>query len=411
MHTETPPPRAASGRDAPDGAAIPDPAGGRDVYRRHARAWLEANLPDWMRADDPAYRSPTLDECRDWEARMYRAGLAGMTWPKVWGGHGLTVAEHLAVNKEIGRLMMPESVSSIGKELAGPIVQAVGTEDQKRRFLPAILAMDHYWCQGFSEPDAGSDLARLRTRAVRDGDAWRISGQKIWTSGAAKAHYCLLLTRTGTVEDKHRGMLMFAVPMDTPGIRVAPIRSIDGKVSFAEVFLDDVVVPDSARLGAPDEGWATAGRVLSIERATNRMYRAWRFEAELRFLVRACRSDPRLTSLLDDGFARRAGEVLAQVDGLKGLVERSVALLAAGGEIGARGSLTKLYWSECHQAFAGLARSVVAHVRPDSSPLARRARDHFTTAYLFARAETIYAGTSEVQLDVIAQRILKLPKD
>ena len=342
---------------------------------------------------------------------MYRAGLAGMTWPKVWGGHGLTVAEHLAVNKEIGRLMMPESVSSIGKELAGPIVQAVGTEDQKRRFLPAILAMAHYWCQGFSEPDAGSDLARLRTRAVRDGDAWRISGQKIWTSGAAKAHYCLLLTRTGTVEDKHRGMLMFAVPMDTPGIRVAPIRSIDGKVSFAEVFLDDVVVPDSARLGAPDEGWATAGRVLSIERATNRMYRAWRFEAELRFLVRACRSDPRLTSLLDDGFARRAGEVLAQVDGLKGLVERSVALLAAGGEIGARGSLTKLYWSECHQAFAGLARSVVAHVRPDSSPLARRARDHFTTAYLFARAETIYAGTSEVQLDVIAQRILKLPKD
>jgi alkylation response protein AidB-like acyl-CoA dehydrogenase len=409
MQTHATPTRPSGSPHAPP--AIPDPAAGRDVYRRHARDWLAANLPVHMRADDPGYRAPTVEACRDWEARMYRAGLAGMTWPAAWGGHGLTVAEHLAVNKEIGRLMMPESVSSIGKELAGPIVLAVGTEDQKRRFLPAILAMEHYWCQGFSEPDAGSDLARLRTRAVREGDAWRIDGQKIWTSGAAKAHWCLLLTRTGTVADKHRGMLMFAVPMDTPGIRVAPIRSIDGKQSFAEVFFDGVVVPDSARLGAPDEGWATAGRVLSIERATNRMYRAWRFEAELRFLVRACRSDPRLARLLDDGFARRAGEVLAQIDGLKGLVERSVGMLAGGGEIGARGSLTKLYWSECHQAFAGLARSIVAHVRPDSSPLARRARDHFTTAYLFARAETIYAGTSEVQLDVIAQRILKLPKD
>ncbi|MET0508670.1 MAG: acyl-CoA dehydrogenase family protein, partial [Burkholderiaceae bacterium] len=282
---------------------------------------------------------------------------------------------------------------------------------QKQTFLPAILAMEAFWCQGFSEPDAGSDLARLRTRAVPDGDHWRINGQKIWTSGAAKAHYCLLLTRTGVVSDKHRGMLMFAVPMDTPGIRVVPIRSIDGKDSFAEVFFDDVVVPDSARLGAPDEGWSAAIRVLSIERATNRMYRAWRFESELRFLVRACKSDSRLASRLDDQVARQVGEVACQIDGLKGLVERSVELLMAGNEIGARGSLTKLYWSECHQAFAGLALSLVSQVRPDSGALAKRARDYFTHAYLFARAETIYAGTSEVQLDLIAQRILKLPKD
>ncbi|MEM5430347.1 acyl-CoA dehydrogenase family protein [Cupriavidus oxalaticus] len=393
-------------------AAIPDPASGPEVYRQHARQWLRANLPDHMRADSPDYRTPTLEESSAWEAAMYHAGLAGMTWPTAYGGHGLTLREHLAVNKEIGALPMSESVSSIGKELAGPIIMTVGTEAQKEAFLPAILAMREYWCQGFSEPDAGSDLARLRTRAVQEGGHWRINGQKIWTSGAAKAHYCLLLTRTGTVADKHRGLLMFAVPMNTPGIRVVPIKSIDGKESFAEVFFDDVVVPDSARLGAPDEGWNAAIRVLSIERATNRMYRPWRFECELRHLVAACKSDAQLARLLDDGYTqRRIGDVACEIDALKGLVETTVSRMMSGESIGARGSLTKLYWSECHQAFAGLALSLMSHVTPRSSPQARRARKAFSTAYLFSRAETIYAGTSEVQLDVIAQRILNLPKD
>ena len=365
-----------------------------------------------MRADSLDYHAPTLEECRQWEFEMYKAGLAGMTWPKEYGGHGLTLNEHLVVNKEIGALLMPESVSSIAKELAGPIIMTVGTEAQKQNFLPAILKMAHYWCQGFSEPDAGSDLARLRTRAIPEGDQWRINGQKIWTSGAAKAHYCLLLTRTGTIADKHRGMLMFAVPMNSPGIRVVPIKSIDGKESFAEVFFDNVLVPDHARLGAPDEGWNAAVRVLSIERATNRMYRAWRFESELGFLVRACRSDAKLSKLLDDGhYQRRIGEVLGEIDGLKGLVERTVTQLMQGKEIGALGSLTKLYWSECHQAFAGLAQSIIGQVTPASSLLAQRAQKEFTHAYLFSRAETIYAGTSEIQLDLIAQRILRLPKE
>ncbi len=392
--------------------AVPNPAAGPEVYRQHARTWLRANLPDFMRADHPASRTPTLAESSVWEAAMHQAGLAGMTWPKAYGGHGLTLREHLAVNKEIGALPMPESVSSIGKELAGPIIMAVGDEAQKQAFLPEILTMRQYWCQGFSEPDAGSDLARLRTKAVQDGGDWRINGQKIWTSGAAKAHYCLLLTRTGTVADKHRGLLMFAVPMNTPGIRVVPIKSIDGKESFAEVFFDDVRVPDSARLGAPDEGWNAAIRVLSIERATNRMYRPWRFECELRQLLAACRSDARLAPSLDDGYVqRRVGDLVAEIDGMKGLVELTVERMMRGESIGARGSLTKLYWSECHQAFASLALSLLSQVGPHSSPLAQRAHKAFTTAYLFSRAETIYAGTTEVQLDVIAQRVMQLPKD
>lgn len=388
------------------------PSAGRENYRSYAQKWLSDHLPLHMRADSLDYHAPTLEECRQWEFEMYKAGLAGMTWPKEYGGHGLTLKEHLVVNKEIGALLMPESVSSIAKELAGPIIMTVGTEAQKQNFLPEILKMAHYWCQGFSEPDAGSDLARLRTRAIPEGDQWRINGQKIWTSGAAKAHYCLLLTRTGTIADKHRGMLMFAVPMNSPGIRVVPIKSIDGKESFAEVFFDNVLVPDHARLGAPDEGWNAAVRVLSIERATNRMYRAWRFESELGFLVRACRSDAKLSKLLDDGhYQRRIGEVMGEIDGLKGLVERTVTQLMQGKEIGALGSLTKLYWSECHQAFAGLAQSIIGQVTPASSLLAQRAQKEFTHAYLFSRAETIYAGTSEIQLDLIAQRILRLPKE
>lgn len=392
--------------------AVPDPSAGPEGYRQHARTWLRANLPDFMRADSLNWRAATLAESSLWEAAMHQAGLAGMTWPKAYGGHGLTLREHLAVNKEIGALPMPESVSSIGKELAGPIIMAVGSEAQKETFLPNILTMRQYWCQGFSEPDAGSDLARLRTKAVQEGEHWRINGQKIWTSGAAKAHYCLLLTRTGTVADKHRGLLMFAVPMDTPGIRVVPIKSIDGKESFAEVFFDDVVVPDSARLGAPDEGWNAAIRVLSIERATNRMYRPWRFECELRQLIAACKSDSQLAPSLDDGYVqRRVGDLVSEIDGLKGLVELTVERMLRGESLGARGSLTKLYWSECHQAFASLALSMLSPVGPHSSPLAQRAHKAFTNAYLFSRAETIYAGTTEVQLDVIAQRVMNLPKD
>ncbi|QKV54564.1 acyl-CoA dehydrogenase family protein [Comamonas antarctica] len=394
-----------------DPAQLP-PSADLARYRQHARDWLASHLPAHMRADSLDYRTPTLQESREWEAAMHQAGLAGMTWPTVYGGQGLSLREHLVVNQEVGSLLMPDSVGSIGKELAGPIIMAVGTEAQKQDFLANILGMREFWCQGFSEPDAGSDLARLRTKAVLEGGQWRINGQKIWTSGAAKAHYCLLLARTGTVADRHRGLLMFAVPMDTPGIRIVPIKSIDGKDSFAEVFFDDVVVPDSARLGAPDEGWAAALKVLGIERATNRMYRPWRFEAELRFLVRALRSDAQLARQLEDGgVQRRIGELLAEIDGLKGLVERSVDQIMQGQAVGARGSLTKLFWSECHQSFAGFALSQVSQIGPQSSALAQRARKLFTQAYLFSRAETIYAGTSEVQLDLIAQRILQLPRE
>lgn len=383
-----------------------------EAYRTHVRGWLAENVPDGFLADRPGYTPPTLAQAIAWEASLHGAGLAGISWPRAYGGNGRSLREHLIANQEIGRLALPESVNSIGKELAGPIILAIGTEEQKRRYLPAILEMRELWCQGFSEPEAGSDLAGLRTRAVRDGAGWRVSGQKVWTSGAAKAKRCLLLARTGPVEDRHRGLALFCVPMDAPGIRVRPIRQINDKEDgFAEVFLDEVPVCREDALGAPDEGWNAAIRVLAIERATNRMYRAWRFENELRHLVAACRQDPALAPLLRDGpWRHRLAATVLDIEMVKGHVEPVVEALASGRPIGARGSLMKLHWSEAHQRFAALALEMLGMASPDAPPAVVAAQRRFNDIYLQSRAETIYAGTTEIQLGIIADRVLNLPR-
>ncbi|MHC4043958.1 acyl-CoA dehydrogenase [Bradyrhizobium sp. 23AC] len=382
-----------------------------EAYRGAMRRWLHGNLPASFRSDSAAFASPTLQQSIAWEAAMYRAGLTGITWPQAYGGHGRSLREHLIANQEIGALAMPESVNSIGKELAGPIILAVGTEEQKQRFLPAILDMRNIWCQGFSEPEAGSDLAGLRTRATRDGDGWRITGQKIWTSGAYRAQRCLVLARTGPLEDRHRGLAMFAVPLDAKGVRVRTIKSIDGRESFCEVFFDEVEVAQTDAIGAPDEGWAAAIRVLEIERATNRMYRAWRFENELRHLISACKADAALSQMVDDHhYAVRLGEVAVEIEVLKAHVETAVEALVNGDKIGARGSLAKLYWSESHQRFAALALELLQQAMLPQLAAIKVARRRFEAIYLQARAETIYAGTTEIQLGIIADRILQLSR-
>lgn len=382
-----------------------------EAYRQAARGWLAANLPADFRSDSAAFSPPALAQSVAWEAAMHRAGLAGITWPTAYGGYGRSLREHLIANQEIGALAMPESLNSIGKELAGPIILAIGTEAQKQRFLPAILDMSNIWCQGFSEPEAGSDLAGLRTRAVRNGDVWRINGQKIWTSGAYRAQHCLLLARTGPLEDRHRGLALFAVPLDAKGVRVRTIKSIDGKENFCEVFFDDVEVSQADALGAPDEGWAAAIRVLGIERATNRMYRAWRFENELRHLISACKTDPALADLLQERhYAARLAETVVDIEVLKAHVETAVDALVSGEQIGARGSLAKLHWSEAHQRFAALATELLSKASLPLTSAVKVAQRRFEGIYLQSRAETIYAGTTEIQLGIIADRILELSR-
>ena len=387
-------------------AEVPHQAG---AYAARTYEWLKDNLNDRLRTDRSFDEPASLEEKIEFEAAQHRAGLVGITWPKEYAGHGLTLREHLEANREIGRAPMPNAINSIGKELAGPIIMAVGNERQKRTYLPKILKMENIWCQGFSEPGAGSDLAGLRTKAERTADGWRINGQKIWTSGASKSSRCLLLARTGGREDRHKGLVLFAVPMSSPGITVREIQSIDGDRSFCEVFFSDVIVDEAEMLGAPDEGWAAASRVLAIERATNRMYRAWRFESELDHLIAACRSDNAAFAILN-AYRRDLAQCRVEIELLKGHVETLVDNLLAGQEIGPRGSFPKLYWSEAHQRFAQIAYEIVSRFPPDSNQAMRDVRARMESIYLSSRAETIYAGTTEIQLDIIAKRILNLKK-
>lgn len=388
------------------------PAIDAEAYRAKHRAWLAANLPARWRADNPGYQGPTLDEGKEWEAELHRQGLWGVAWPRAYGGHGLTLREHMIANQEIGRLPMPESFNSIGKELAGPIILAIATEEQKRRYIPAILEMREIWCQGFSEPEAGSDLAGLRTRAVKDGDAWRVTGQKIWTSGAHRAQRCLLLARTGTMESRHRGLSLFALKLDQPGVTIKPIRQMDGNAEFNEVFFDNALVEPEDALGEQEKGWAAAVRVLEVERGTNRMYRAWRLEEELRHLLTVCRADPVLARVVEDpAYVQRIAQVQVDIEVHKRMIEGVVADLCAGAGIGGRGSLIKQHWSEYHQRQAALAMEILDKAGYPPSPAVARAQQRFRTVYLRSRAETIYAGTTQIQLGIIADRILKLPRE
>ncbi len=295
--------------------------------------------------------------------------------------------------------------------MAGPILLAIGTEEQKRLHLPSILSMKTLWCQGFSETEAGSDLASVRTRAVPDGKNWRIDGSKIWTTLAHRADYCLLLARSGEQGQKHGGLTLFAVPMKTPGITVRPIKQIAEMSGFCEVFFDGVRIAGDSVIGEVDAGWPAASKVLEIERAVNRMYRAARFENELRHLVEVCREDPGLRAKLRSDFYRqRLAAYFVDLEILRRLVRDTVTRLARGEPIGAVGSLIKLQWSEPHQRFLEAAYELMGFAHLRSAPRIARAIARFEELYLISRAEGIMAGATAIQLDIIAKRILRLPR-
>jgi alkylation response protein AidB-like acyl-CoA dehydrogenase len=384
---------------------------GSESYRAEIRAWLESNYPARWRPERENYVAPQFDEQREWERRLHAAGWAGFTWPKAYGGQGLTMREHLIANDELGRVGIPDSVNGLGKDMIGPLILAIGSDAQRARFLPRILSMRDIWCQGFSEPEAGSDLASVRTTAVAADGGWRIEGQKVWTSFAQHADWCLILARTGDPARKHASLSLFTVPMDAPGITVRRIDQINGRANFCEVFFDNIHVPPDAVLGGVNEGWRAAGRVLEVERAINRMYRAGLFENELRHLVAACRSDSGLSATLDDPvYRQRIAGFYADIEVLRRLVRSTVNILAKGGEIGPVGSLIKLHWSESHQRLTALARDMLAHAARPLSAVVARAVARFNELYLRSRAETIQAGASAIQLGIISGRILGLPK-
>lgn len=378
---------------------------GQKQYRQDVRRWLETSLPgNWIEAahwpllPEPEERAFLVD----WERRLYDAGYSGVAWPKAYGGQGLGPVEEFLVNEEMGRISAPESLNTIGRELVGPILLSVGTEEQKRHYIPRILRIDDIWCQGFSEPNAGSDLASIKTRAVRGDGGWILNGQKIWTSYAHMASHCILLARTNAVAKPHRGMTLFIMPMNTPGIEVRGIRHLNGQRHFNEVFMTDVRIEDGMRIGEIDAGWQVAVGVLGFERATTRLYRQQRFAEELRSLIRLARSNGSMTVAVED----KMGEIAAELEVLRYHNLKFLGRICQGAKIGDESSLLKLLWSQIHQKIARLGLEVLGPDIDADSPVAAR----FRKIYFIARGETIYAGSSQIQRNIIAERVLGLPR-
>ncbi|MEU6954361.1 acyl-CoA dehydrogenase family protein [Streptomyces sp. NPDC045714] len=373
-----------------------------EEFRRRLREWLAGTLPglppkpspdDWpaRRAYDTA-----------WQRMLYDAGYAGLHWPVDAGGRGATPTQHLIYLEETEKAGAPYvGANFVGLLHAGPTVAAEGTAGQRARWLPPVLRGDEVWCQGFSEPDAGSDLAALRTRAVRDGDAYVISGSKIWTSHAEVADWCELLVRTDPDAPKHRGISWLAMPMDAPGITVRPLRTLAGSTEFAEMFLDEVRVPVRNRVGAENDGWRVTMVTLSFERGTA-------FVGEVvacRRTLDALADEARRNGRWDDAvLRRRLGRLNAEFRALWRLTQWNVAESErTGGVPGTGGSVFKLRYSGARQELYEAAAEVLG---ADAFDVDRE----WVLDRLSSLSYTIAAGTSQIQRNIVAERILGLPK-
>jgi alkylation response protein AidB-like acyl-CoA dehydrogenase len=381
------------------------------AFRGELRQWLGVTLPT-LAAAPPADDWPARRRYDShWQRLLFEGGYAGVDWPAEGGGRGASPIEQLIFKEECERAGAPYvGVNFVGLLHAGPTVIAEGSPEQKARYLPPILRGDEVWCQGFSEPDAGSDLASLRTRAVRDGDQYVVNGSKIWTSHAEVADHCELLVRTG--EDGHRGITWLIMPMDAPGIEIRPLRTIAGSTEFAELFLHEVRVPVANRVGEENDGWRVTMVTLSFERGTafvGELLESMRLLQSLQLLAR------RLGSQDDLGLRRRLGHLVAAFDALWALTKRNVSEAAQTGVPGIGGSVFKLSFSEQAQALGDLALEMLERAAlsgdpllgPDGLELGNQEQLH---SWFKSISLTIAAGTSQVQRNIVAERILGLPK-
>jgi alkylation response protein AidB-like acyl-CoA dehydrogenase len=384
-------------------------------FRAGVRAWLEANLPtDW---GTPAYRTPeTAAEqvafARSWQRKLQEGGWAGITWPREYGGRGASVVEQLLYNEEYARLRAPDILAlKIGLSLVGPTLIHCGAPWQKERFLPRILRGDEIWCQGFSEPNAGSDLAALRTKAELRGDEFRVTGQKIWTSVAQHADWCMLVVRTDSEAAKHKGLTFLLVDMKSAGITIRPLREMTGEAWFNEVFFDDVRVPRVNVVGEVNGGWNVVMTTLAHERAGSTPH--IRLQYEQRLLARLARKIQRngRPAADDPIYRQRIAQFAIEAAVLRYTAYRNVTMLRRTGVPGPEGSILKIFWSEMEQRLKDTAIEILGPrgLLPGGEP---RAVDEGFWFYelLWSRSATIYAGTSEVQRNIIAQRVLGLPR-
>jgi len=383
-----------------------------EAFRKDVRRWLETHLPDDLRGR--AFASSRADReevrrLRAWQRAMHEAGYVGMDWPREFGGRGASIVEMVILYQEMARAESPQFVNRGGISMLGPTLMKHGTPAQQKRFLPRILTAEEVWCQGFSEPNAGSDLASLQTRAVREDDQFVVNGQKVWTSMAHVADWCFLLVRTDPTAPKHRGISFLLVDMTTPGIAVRPLRQITGEAEFNEVFFDNVRVPADNLVGRLNEGWSVAITTLAYERDLLTFIRHVSLRNALHRLVRLVQRQK--TSV--DPIVRQKvaglwiGEQALQLNGY-----RSLTNILRGGAPGPEGSTSKLFWSQVDQDLAQVATEVIGPYSQitQGSPWAPD-EGQWEFYELLARASGIRAGTSEILRNVLAERVLGLPKD
>ncbi|HVL90936.1 MAG TPA: acyl-CoA dehydrogenase [Actinomycetota bacterium] len=383
-------------------------------FRKEVRAWFQANLPEGWGSTSLYMESPDkrIEFLRDFQRKLYEGGWAGLSWPKEYGGRGATLIEQVIFSQEAARAKAPQPLGVIGLGMAGPTIIAHGTDEQKRRYLAKILSGEEIWCQGFSEPGSGSDLASLKATAVLDGDAYVVNGQKVWTSYAHIADWCILLARTDNTGPKHSGITYFLMDMHAPGVEVRPLRQITGDAQFNELFLTDVRIPKENILGEINDGWRIAMTTLLHERGTLGFALAVAGGVALDELVAFAKTAPRAGGgvAYDDPVVRqRIAKLHEEVQANLLNNYRALATMMKTGIPGPEGSLSKLMFSETNQELGKLAVEIAggyglleAGERPDVA--------RWQYAHLRARGNSIEAGTSEILRNIIAERVLGLPK-
>jgi alkylation response protein AidB-like acyl-CoA dehydrogenase len=373
-----------------------------EAFRDELRSWLADNHP----GEEPTGDEAAFDFRRSWQRKLNDAGWAGLSWPKDYGGRGATLIEQAIFNEETARAGTPTVANVLGLAMGGPTVIAHGTEEQKRRYLPPILSAEEIWCQGFSEPESGSDLASLKTRAVRDGNEWVVTGQKVWTTFAHHAKWCMLVARTDPEAPKHKGLTYFLMDVEQDAVQVRPLVQITGEAEFNELFIEEARIPHENIVGGEGNGWAVAITTLMHERATL----AFGLQVSVRIALRQLLEHARESRAMDGQVAsedpiirQRIAQLLIESEVLRLNAYRSLSATMRSGVPGPEGSLGKWHWSEVNQALTELAMDI-------AGPRAVTAEDEWTYRFLRARANSIEGGTTEILKNIVAERVLGLPR-
>jgi alkylation response protein AidB-like acyl-CoA dehydrogenase len=380
-----------------------------EAFRGEVRAWLDEHLIGEFAAlgtGGNLGEGHELEVRRAWERELAAAGWVGIGWPAEYGGRDLPLTQQMIFNEEYARAGGPGRTGFFGEQLLGPTLMMFGTDEQKQRFLPKILRAEEYWCQGFSEPDAGSDLANVKTSAVRDGDEWVINGQKVWTSLGHIADWIFVVCRTdATGAKKHEGISFLLCPMDQPGVELRPITQITGTAEFNEVFFADARTSADMVVGPVGQGWKVVMATLGFERGTAFLAQQLRFAQEYQRVChfaaeRGHASHPLVRQRLADAWI---GLEIMRLTGL-----RTVTKILHGGQPGPESSIGKLHWSKWHQRLGELEMDLMG---ADGQILTNGLMGDFQYTFQFSRSHTIYAGSSEIQRNIIGERVLGLPRE